>query len=81
MRGRRVAAFRGGAGGNASVREHIVRDTRQQMERRGPERLTAVILHREKAVGGEALHPLNNYHNLIIGEAIMGFQISSETMY
>lgn len=26
-------------GGNVSVNEHIVRDTRQQMERRGPERL------------------------------------------
>lgn len=68
-------------GGNVSVREHIVRDTRQQMERRGPERLTAVILQREKAVAGEALRPLNNYQNLIIGEAITGFQMSPETMY
>lgn len=48
------------------MREHIVRDARQQMERRGPERQAAVILQREKAVGrGEALRPLNNYHNLI----------------
>lgn len=56
MRGRRVAASGGvlvdgvvvDGGGNVSVREHIVRDMRQQMERRGPERLTAVILQRER---------------------------------
>lgn len=42
--------------GNVSVREHIVRDTRQQMEGRSPERLT---------VGGEALCPLNKHQNFI----------------
>ena len=52
-------------GGNVSVKEHRVRDTRQQMERGGPERLTAAIHQREEAAGGETLCPLNNYQNLI----------------
>ena len=38
-------------GGNVSVKEHIVRDMRQQMERRGPEWLTAPIHQKEEMVG------------------------------
>ena len=46
-----MAAFGGSGGGNVSVKEHIVRDMRQQMERRGPEWLTAAIHQKEEVVG------------------------------
>ena len=52
-------------GGNVSVRNYIVRDTRQQMERRSPGRLTEAKLQRGETAGSEALCPLNNHPSLI----------------
>lgn len=59
----RVGVVEGG--GNVSVKEHIVRDMRQQMERRGPEWLTAAIHQKGEVVGGAAPCPLNNFQNII----------------
>lgn len=51
-------------GGNVSVKVHIVRDTRQQMERGGPARPTA---ERVAEMGAERRRPPNYYHNLLMG--------------
>lgn len=50
------------------MKEHIVRDMRQQMVRRGLEEAYSSDTperERERAAGGEALCPLNNYQNII----------------
>ena len=50
LQGHGVASGEGAGGENVSAREHVVRDMRQQMERRGPWRLAAAILQRGSMV-------------------------------
>lgn len=53
------------------MKANMVRDTRQQMERGGPEEAdSSDTTEGETATGGEALCPLNNYQNVIRGKNV-----------